>query len=120
MSKTIHRRQNVRQDLVDAFRYLARQAGFRVAHRFFTQTEATFTRLAGMPGLGTCYEHDHEALAGVRYFPVSRFRNYIIFYRPAAEGIEIIRVLHGARDIASILLEEIGVDDGDDQTPGSE
>lgn len=107
----IHRLHKARQDLLDIFRHYARDAGLRVAQRFFAQAEATFTRLAGMPGMGTPYEHDHPALAGLRYFPVSRFGNYIVFYRPVADGIEIVRVLHGARDVASILAEEFGVDD---------
>ena len=96
MSKKIHRRAQARQDLVDIFRYYAREAGFRVARRFLAQADATLNRLAGMPGIGTCYNHDHPALAGVRYFPISRFRVYVIFYRPVTDGIEIIRVLHGA------------------------
>jgi toxin ParE1/3/4 len=37
---------------------------------------------------------------------VRRFRNYLIFYRPTDGGIEVIRVLHAARDISSILAEE--------------
>jgi toxin ParE1/3/4 len=117
MSKTIHRRQKARQDLVDTFRYLAREVGFRVAQRFLAQVEATFTRLAGMPGTGTSYQHDHPALAGLRFSPVSRFRKYLVFYRSVADGIEIIRVLHGARDIATILAEEFDVDadHGDDE-----
>jgi len=31
------------------------------------------------------------------------FRNYLIFYRELADGVEIVRVLHGARDIKRIL-----------------
>jgi toxin ParE1/3/4 len=93
--------------LVDIFRYYAREAGFRVARRFFAQADATLTRLASMPGIGTQYEHDHPALAGVRYFPISRFRSYVVFYRPVADGIEIIRVLHGASDIDATLRSEI-------------
>ncbi len=112
----IHRRAKARQDLVEIFRYYSREAGLRIAHRFFAQAEATFSRLAGMPGLGTRYDHRHPALAEVRFFPVSRFRKYIVFYRQVADGIEIVRVLHGARDIAGILSEEFGVqaDAGDE------
>ena len=120
MSKNIHRRRTARQDLVDIFRYHAREAGVRVAQRFFSQAEATFTRLAGAPGMGTPYLHDHPALAGTRYFPVSRFRNHIVFYRPVADGIAILRVLHGARDIAGILVEEIGVGDEGDEAAADE
>lgn len=29
--------------------------------------------------------------------------NYVIFYRPIANGIDVIRVLHGSRDIESIF-----------------
>ena len=120
MSGSIHRRLKARQDLVDIFRYYAREAGSRVAQRFFLQVEATFTRLARMPGIGTSHKHDHPALAGVRYFPVSRFRKYIVFYRLVDEGIEIIRILHGARDIGGILAEELSVEDdgGDDALAG--
>ena len=32
-------------------------------------------------------------------------RQYIIFFRGAADGIDILRVLHGARDITSDLFE---------------
>ena len=31
------------------------------------------------------------------------FRNYLIFYRELPEGVEIVRVLHSARDIQRIL-----------------
>ena len=105
MSRAIHRGRKARQDLVDIFRDHVREAGLRVAQRFFAQAEATFTRLAGMPGMGAPYEHEHPALAGVRVFPVSRFKKYLVFYRPVADGIEIVRVLHGARDIPDLLAE---------------
>ena len=29
--------------------------------------------------------------------------NYVIFYRPIPDGIQLIRVLHGARDIPAIF-----------------
>lgn len=31
--------------------------------------------------------------------------NYVIFYRPIGDGIEIVRVLHGARDIDAAFTE---------------
>ena len=36
----------------------------------------------------------------LRGFPVG---NYLIFYRPTTDGIEVIRVLHGARDIPELF-----------------
>jgi toxin ParE1/3/4 len=37
---------------------------------------------------------------GLRSFPVG---NYVIFYRVVKHGIEVARVLHGARDIPSLF-----------------
>ncbi|MHC2623751.1 toxin ParE1/3/4 [Bradyrhizobium huanghuaihaiense] len=39
-----------------------------------------------------------ELRAGLRSFPVG---NYVIFYIPLSDGVEIIRVMHGRQDIAS-------------------
>jgi len=36
----------------------------------------------------------------LRGFPVG---SHLIFYRPAVDGIEVIRVLHGARDIPKLF-----------------
>ena len=43
--------------------------------------------------------------ADVRWFVVPGFRNYLIFYRSVDEGIEVFRVLHGARDLDAALKE---------------
>ena len=37
---------------------------------------------------------------------MSGFENYLIFYRPDQEGIEVVRFVHGARDIPSLLEHE--------------
>ena len=54
-----------------------------------------------------CYAHQPEMgelrsdlLPGIRQFVVG---TYIIFYRTVDEGIELIRVLHGARDVDRLL-----------------
>ena len=36
----------------------------------------------------------------LRSFPVGR---YLVFYRPIRGGIELVRVLHGARDVTAIF-----------------
>jgi len=38
----------------------------------------------------------NELKAGLRTFPVG---NYLIFYRPTEDGIEVVRVLSGYRDL---------------------
>lgn len=39
-----------------------------------------------------------DLATNLRSFPEG---NYVIFYRPIEDGIELIRILHSARDIAS-------------------
>jgi toxin ParE1/3/4 len=41
-----------------------------------------------------------EIEAGLRSFPVG---SYVVFYYPLSDGIEVVRVLHGARDIRDIF-----------------
>jgi toxin ParE1/3/4 len=45
-------------------------------------------------------------LADLRFFPVTRFPNHLVFYRPLEDGLELVRVLHGAREIARLLESE--------------
>ena len=58
---------------------------------------------------GALAEHPMQGKAvpwkesGLRMWPIG---NYIIFYRPIGQGIEVVRVLHGARDYMTILREE--------------
>jgi toxin ParE1/3/4 len=53
--------------------------------------------LAKQPGIGRMRD---ELAIGLRSLPIGR---YVIFYLSLADGIEIIRVLHGARDIDTIF-----------------
>jgi toxin ParE1/3/4 len=122
MTGEIRRHARAKQDLIDIFLRYAREAGVRVARRFRAEAEAVFTRLADMPGMGTRYEAENPVFEGLRFFPLaSRFKNYLVFYRPTPDGIEVARVLHGARDIQSILAEEFAPNNGvDDDTAEAE
>jgi toxin ParE1/3/4 len=44
-----------------------------------------------------------ELAPELRSFPVGR---YVVFYLPCPDGIDIVRVLHGARDIETVLQSE--------------
>jgi toxin ParE1/3/4 len=38
-------------------------------------------------------------------WPVPGFRNHLIFYRVTGDAIEVLRVLHAARDVRKLLEE---------------
>jgi toxin ParE1/3/4 len=115
VSGHIIKRPRARQDLDEAAAYIQGQSGPQRAIRFLRAADSTLAMLAGMPGMGTRYDPHEPLYAGLRYFPITRHRKYLIFYRPLPDGVEVLRVLHGARDIAGILAEEFEADtDADD------
>lgn len=87
--------RNIDEQLV----YLARQS-HELAARFLEAIEQTLQRLAELPDRGFSWES-----SGIRVWAVRGFGNHLIFYRPIEDGIEIIRVLHGARNVAPLLDE---------------
>jgi toxin ParE1/3/4 len=109
MTGRIERHDRARNDLDEIAEYI-RQRNPRAALRFIDAAKATFERLVGMPGMGTRYESEDPVTADeLRYFPISQFPTYLVFYRPLPEGIAVVRVLHGARDIGGILAEDFGI-----------
>ncbi|REJ89134.1 MAG: type II toxin-antitoxin system RelE/ParE family toxin [Planctomycetota bacterium] len=71
------------------------------AKRVTTAIVETFKTIAANPGIGQSCDHLRE---GLRVFPAKEpAQNYIVFYYEATDCIEIIAVLHGARDWQGML-----------------
>lgn len=69
------------------------------ADRFLEATYGTFQELARMPGMGQKREFPQVRLHELRSFRVKGFENYLVFYSPIPEGIEVFHIIHGARDL---------------------
>lgn len=69
----------------------------KAARQFIDFLELKCESLAKAPTMGRSRE---ELAPGLRSLPVKR---YVIFYRQNRGHIEIIRILHGARDIVSFF-----------------
>lgn len=76
------------------------------ATRVIEAAYETFKNLAAKPCLGRLGKFSHPCLKDVRSWRVTGFDNYLIFYRPAPEGIQVLHVYHGARDIEALFDEE--------------
>jgi toxin ParE1/3/4 len=85
-----------RSDLDEIWFYIA-QDNAEAADKFILAIVSRFQKLASMPRLGRQRE---ELSPHLRSFPVGR---YIVFYRPFNGGIEIVRVIHGARDLPPLF-----------------
>ena len=108
MSLVVNRRRAARRDLIGVFNHYVDEGSIKTARRFLAQAESTFQRLARLPSAGALYEPDDPIHPGLRYMPVSRFRKDLIFYVPVPGGIDVFRVLHGARDLGEILDADFG------------
>jgi toxin ParE1/3/4 len=87
-----------RQDLRAIRDYIVKDHR-KAAQRFVMRLRDAARMLAGAPGNGRARP---EIGRGVRSFAVNR---YVLFYRSlaGAAGIELIRVLHGARDVDAVF-----------------
>ena len=104
MSRLVVRRRADR-DIDEQLIFLAKQS-HRVAANFLDSVERTFQLLVESPDRGFRWDDDPSLDRGIHVWSVMGFPNVLVFYRPVEHGVEIIRVLHGARDIATLLENE--------------
>jgi plasmid stabilization system protein ParE len=85
------------RDIREIWAYIAENS-IEAARRVRLQIFHACQRIAENPGLG----HRREDLTGkpVLFWPAGL---YLIIYNPARKPVEIIRVVHGARDVPSLL-----------------
>jgi toxin ParE1/3/4 len=95
-------RQDAENDIDGISDYIAHD-NLDAARRFREMVRKEITLLSEWPLMGALRDFPNPRLQGIRSWPVKHFMNYLIFYRPIENGIEIIRVLHGARDIERIF-----------------
>lgn len=98
------------RDLDDEADYLVKEAGLEVGLSFLTAAQETFDLLASQPAMGWQCRLKDPALGSVRVFRVTRFERFLIFYRPARECIEILRVLHSSQDLDAVFAKEGATD----------
>jgi toxin ParE1/3/4 len=87
-----------KSDLQEIHAYIAsdnQSAADRLIDRFFDH----FQRLAEFPELGSPRDDLHP---GLRLWPEGR---YVILYLPTPTGVGVAHVVHGARDIESLLAQ---------------
>jgi len=99
-------RPKVSEDLDEQAFYLAKEASAEIGHRFLIAAHETFNLLATQPEMGWHPRLRHPSLTSLRVFRISGFDRILILYRPIKDGVEIIRVIHGSRDIERILTRE--------------
>ena len=86
-------------DFAEIWSYIAEHSVTR-ADTFAGRIDRTLRLVARQPNVGRARP---ELYPGLRSFVIGK---YVLFYLPLPKGVEVIRLLHGARDIESILEDE--------------
>ena len=92
----IKRTAQAEEDLIEIWIYIA-QDNIQAADRLLDEFEDKFFLLGEQPRLGP---KRPDIAPELRYFPVG---SYLILYREISGGIEIVRVVHGARRLTNIV-----------------
>jgi toxin ParE1/3/4 len=95
MKKRVYRADQATEDLVGIWTYVALD-DVRAADGLIDRIGARSERLARFPKSGRARD---ELLPELRSVAVGA---YVIFYREVDDGIEILRVLHGSRDVDTL------------------
>jgi toxin ParE1/3/4 len=84
-------------DLIEIWEYIAQDSPDNATSFIRRLRDICQTTLAENPRIGRSRE---EIIPSLRSLPVL---GYVIFFRPISDGVEIIRILHGSRDIDAIF-----------------
>ena len=92
----VQRTAQADEDLIDIWIYIA-QDNAAAADHLLDEFEKKFALLAGQPRLGAARS---DIAPELRHFPAG---NYLILYRETDDGIEVVRVVHGARWLSNLF-----------------
>jgi toxin ParE1/3/4 len=92
-------------DIDDHAEHLARFASDAVAERFHRAVEEAITHITAMPEAGSPWESENGSLLSLRFRPLHRFKNHVLFYRLADDTVEIVRLLHSSQNLEKYLEE---------------
>ncbi|MCF7971817.1 MAG: type II toxin-antitoxin system RelE/ParE family toxin [Methylococcaceae bacterium] len=88
----IQRTAQAEEDLIEIWIYIAQDSPAS-ADRVLNNIEERFDALADNPLMGRLRP---DIAPELRYFTVGK---YLILYRAVPDGVQIVRVIHGARDL---------------------
>lgn len=108
MSKVVFSR-TARSDRREITAYTVKRFGLEQARRLRQTFQTKIASLARAPMTGHRREELDPSGRSFRYLTV--LKSFIIVYEPAEDGIRVVRLLHGARNLAAELARDAGEDD---------
>jgi plasmid stabilization system protein ParE len=108
MSKVVFSKA-ARSDRREITVYTVKLLGVDQAQRLRHTFQAKIAALASAPTMGHRRKEFDPPGRSFRYLTV--MKSFIIVYEPSDDGIRIVRLLHGARNLARELANDAGDDD---------
>ena len=85
--------------------YYAIHFGMETTHRFIQAAHETYALLARYPKIGWAPRFGLRTMKVLRVFRVNGFAPMLILYRPLENGVEILRVVHGSRNLRALFRQ---------------
>lgn len=92
----------VKSELVSCATYLQSHSE-DAAIRFLDAFDKTVEFLKRSPLIGEVCPYPNPLFEGTRVWRVRGFKNHLVFYRVLPNELEIVRVLHGSRDLGVLF-----------------
>ena len=93
------RRPRAAEDIAAVWDFIADDNPDAADH-WVDQLDTQLRLLATQPLMGRARD---ELAPGIRSFPFGR---YLVFYLPIGDGIDVVRVMHGTRDVDTAFGED--------------
>ncbi len=93
------------EDLTEAYLYIGADSPAS-AERLLDAVDRAVRFLLENPDAGRKRDFRSPRAQGLRSWVVKGFQAYLIFYRFTGEDLEVVRFIHGARDIPRLLEDE--------------
>jgi antitoxin ParD1/3/4 len=102
MPASYHLTSGALNNLSDIWDFIAADS-VRAANRVESAILSACDSLGRRPSMGS--RRTEITSLPVRFWAVSRFPNFVVVYRPDTKPMQVIAVLHGKRDIGTVLDE---------------
>ena len=104
MIRKVRRTPQARRDIIVIYTYL-HQRSPSAAESVFDAIERPIRSLRMFANVGNQWRSDDPRLDGIRYTPVTGYRNYLVLFRVEGRKVLVLRVVWGARDLGQVMNE---------------
>jgi toxin ParE1/3/4 len=90
-------------DILEQTDWYEHSSGMRLASRWEKAVTAALLRIQKHPQSGSPCNFSSEELRNIRFISIAGFPKHLAFYRYRSDKIEVLRIVHGARDLESLF-----------------